>query len=393
MRARTLALSVVLVALASGIALAQGTGYIKVKCDDGVEVFLDGVSQGVAEGGKGLTLKKVAVGSHALKATRKGHKEIEEKVEVAAASFVSVEFALEAIPMGRLVVRTSPASCRLTCEPLGLAGVEKSTEEWTSEDIPEGTYAFSVESGEKRIDREVAVKGGALTRLSIDFVANQTVESQESLPTTAPRSETPVEEPPAGKVPDSTAEPPAPTLPPATAGGAEPDRMAAREDRGMLEDVIVTPKQSAKDKVCLGSRLGAFKSDLGSDAKEMLQGLALSGTDVPFLLYERAKFAGRDARILYCPNVHDVDEAPDDAAVAAHNPDASDFEGPSGITLVGDALRAAVKDGPHFPLLWDKVDNHEGYRFVLFADGHVEEVQNRQFQDVVVDYLVKFAKR
>ncbi len=165
--------------------------------------------------------------------------------------------------------------------------------------------------------------------------------------------------------------------------GEPGSREEAKKDKGFLETQVGSVNR-AKDVDCM-NHLRAFAMEVSTNSKEMLRGKTLNGTDVPFLLMESSTLV-KDPAYLYCANVHPQNSRPADDAVRLRDPSASDYEGPSNFPVNAAIFGQASR----FPVLWDKEPNHVGYRFVLFLDGQVREVANRDFKAQVLDVVDSF---
>lgn len=175
-------------------------------------------------------------------------------------------------------------------------------------------------------------------------------------------------------------------------GGDDPDegknanpqtREEGRAGKGYFERTVGST-QSALDLACM-ENLRAYRIELASDPKELTRTLKLHGQNVPFDLFARSKMVN-DPRFLYCPTVHGQSASPPEDLIAQKHPEATDYTGPSG-------LRIDYSEKSRFPLLWDREGNHVGYRHVLFLDGRVEQVDEKDFPATVDHWLDALAEK
>ncbi len=164
-------------------------GEIQIKTDEGVEVFIDGESKGTTRN-EPLVVQRVEPGKHRVKLVRLGYVPQEFEVQVDPGKTVQPKIepfkpdvktseSDEEPPYsikdktGWLIVKSLPASCAVSCEPLGLEKVKKSKERWSAFGIPPGKYPFQFSIGNKKVEQEVEFKAGGKVFLMVYLAQNR----------------------------------------------------------------------------------------------------------------------------------------------------------------------------------------------------------------------------
>jgi hypothetical protein len=178
MRVRSAIVVVVAVlgTLAWSAALAQ-TGFVQVRSEPGIQVFLDDVFAGVTNTDVGgLILMDVPAGQRRLRLVREGLVPQEATVGVVAGqvllyevgSFVprvqvtqeGAEGAAELrVATGTLVVQCLPIECVVDIPSLGIAGVRKTQDRLVARGVPEGSYTGRLSVGSSDLPLAFGVCG------------------------------------------------------------------------------------------------------------------------------------------------------------------------------------------------------------------------------------------
>lgn len=176
-----------LVVFGSACLGSDSFGYVEVRCEPGADVYLDGVLRGVTSSSLGgLILRNVSPGTHTLKVMKSGYTPQVESIDVAPGEVLvftvhSLRAAVQItqdgeqgtgdleVKPGSLLVQSLPVSCTIDVPGLGLIGSEKSKDRWQADNILAGSYTVSFTAVGVTLTGEVAVVGGLMTEVMVDF--------------------------------------------------------------------------------------------------------------------------------------------------------------------------------------------------------------------------------
>ena len=145
-------------------ALAGETGYIQIKCEPGVQIFLNHSLEGVTNTEQGgLIILDVDPGYHELEVVKSGFQPRVDIVTVVADQVVAFEVKplipkvkiiqegekqpIElTLKVGSLQIYSLPIECSLSIDGLGVNKQAKEKDQWRAEDVPVGTYSIVTES-------------------------------------------------------------------------------------------------------------------------------------------------------------------------------------------------------------------------------------------------------
>jgi len=169
----------------------QTTGYIQVKCEPGVSIFLDGNFVGDTEKELGgLIIKDVREGVHSLRAVKKNFQPRIGTIKVTAGK-VLVYTVKQFIPeikitekgeteqieikqkVGTLVIQSLPVECMISIEAIGFINKSKKSDEWIADPIPSGTYSADFEALGKILSHDFEIITGHTRHLLVDFLSGE----------------------------------------------------------------------------------------------------------------------------------------------------------------------------------------------------------------------------
>ena len=141
-----ISLLLLLISLTVLFALAQGVGYIQIKCEPGATVFLDNnfVGKTTLEL-EGLILQDVPTGTHEIKIIKEGYKPQSVKIDLKVNEIYLYEVSLKQ-KIGALLVETIPIDCIIE---IPLLNIDKEHDgnkikmTWEVYDIPVGSYRIN----------------------------------------------------------------------------------------------------------------------------------------------------------------------------------------------------------------------------------------------------------
>ena len=162
-------------------ALAQGVGYIQIKCEPGATVFLDNklVGNTTSELG-GLILQDVSAGSHEVKIVKEGYKSQSVKIDLKVNEIYLYEVSLKQ-KIGALLVETIPIDCIIEIPLLNIDKEHEGnkTEETWEVSIPIGNYRINFLALGKKVKYDLKIEEGTRKHLLVNILKN---EVQELLP-------------------------------------------------------------------------------------------------------------------------------------------------------------------------------------------------------------------
>jgi len=168
-------------------AQAAENGYIQVKSQSGVTVFLDGTMKGVtSDDVGGLIISEVPAGRHDIKAIREGYRPKTDTIVVESGKVAVFEIGTftpkinvtqsgksseTAIKkrIGSLKIQSLPIDCRISIPELGLKEL-KAKDEWVASGIPVGEYQATFSAIGKDLDYRLTIVENQQLHLMVDFV-------------------------------------------------------------------------------------------------------------------------------------------------------------------------------------------------------------------------------
>jgi len=180
---------------------AQGVGYIQIKCEPGVMVFLDDNLVGITSLEQvGLILQDVPAGSYVIKIVKEGFEPQSVKIDLKVNDIYVYEVK-EFIPqldvtqegeadtdtikqkVGSLLIETIPTDCIIEIPKLNINKEHygnKTKKTWEISNIPIGSYSVNFIALGKKIEYELKIEERVQKHLLVNILSN---EVKEILPT------------------------------------------------------------------------------------------------------------------------------------------------------------------------------------------------------------------
>ena len=176
-----------------GLLAQTANGYIQVKCEAGVKVFLDGTFKGIATSDVGgLIIQDVSEGIHEIRTVRDGFMPQSKSFMIDAGQvFVyNVEPFTPAIEIkesgaqglghisrstGIVIIQSLPVECRINIPGMGLSNSQKRRDRWIVDKVPEGEYSASFVSAVGRLNHKFTVRGNDTTRFMVNFMEKKVI--------------------------------------------------------------------------------------------------------------------------------------------------------------------------------------------------------------------------
>lgn len=141
-------------------------GVIRVECEPGLEVRLNGALRGTSTAAAGgLIIRGVPPGRHEVGVSRPGMEPQTREVVVRPGQTAYVSIRL---PTGSLLVRTVPRQADIRIERLGISG-EKTGDTWVQDRLPPGRHRMVVESAGLSLEYEVEIRAGERTEVMLNI--------------------------------------------------------------------------------------------------------------------------------------------------------------------------------------------------------------------------------
>lgn len=178
-------------------ASAAETGFIQVKCDSGIKIFLDGNLKGIASADVGgVIIQDVSVGDHIIKVKKSGFQPQVYSIKVKSyeVAFWQVKLFTPKIRItqdgsgnmaeleynvGELLIRSLPIECDLSISALDLNNLSKAKDRWGAEGVPVGTYSLTARTMGKSMHHKVVVRRNRTTELFINFISGEIKDLRE----------------------------------------------------------------------------------------------------------------------------------------------------------------------------------------------------------------------
>lgn len=173
--------------LSFGLSAAADTGYLRLSCPAGAEIFVDGVRAGVcAAANEGTSLSGLSAGQHILRIEQDGFLPRELPVvvgltpqqvvfgELVPAAAIGPQAGLDAAQgaaaVGTIELSSEPVDCTLR---IGKRWVDKKEPLATILDVPAGEHTLRFERFGVLLRAELTVSPGEATKLRADFTNNR----------------------------------------------------------------------------------------------------------------------------------------------------------------------------------------------------------------------------
>ena len=168
-----------LISLMCIFALAQGVGYIQIKCEPGATVFLDSKFMGNTslELG-GLILQDVPAGTHEVRIVKEGFKPQSVKIDLKVNEIYLYEVSLKQ-KIGALLVETIPIDCIIEIPLLNIDKEHegnKTEKAWEVSSIPIGSYKINFLALGKKVKYDLEIEEGTRKHLLVNILNNEVKE-------------------------------------------------------------------------------------------------------------------------------------------------------------------------------------------------------------------------
>ena len=187
----------------------KNIGYIRVACEPGIQVYLDGALAGTtSEKRGGIIISGISATRHVLRFEKKGYHVQEAAVDV---GFLKVlDYSVRPFTprpetdqngspakpvaekkVGSILIQSEPTACTINISALGVNEYEKYRDEVEFDHLPVGTYKATFSALGKSQDQTFAIKEGQCTRLQVNLIEGKAQESEsppqvsENMPTVA----------------------------------------------------------------------------------------------------------------------------------------------------------------------------------------------------------------
>jgi formylglycine-generating enzyme required for sulfatase activity len=170
---------------------AAETGFIQIKCDPGVQIFLDGNFKGITSSDVGgLIIQNVSTGRHEIKSLKSGYQVQIDFLSVAADQVVtysvkpfvpkiqisqkSAEHLTEMkLKVGKLLIQSLPIECKLDIAALGVKDQSKNKDRWEAKGVPVGKYKISARAMNRTMNHEVEIFENSTVEVFFNFVSEE----------------------------------------------------------------------------------------------------------------------------------------------------------------------------------------------------------------------------
>jgi hypothetical protein len=192
-----ISLLLLLINLTGLFALAQGVGYIQIKCEPGAIVFLDNNFVGNTSLEQvGLIFQDVPAGSHEIKIVKEGFEPQSVKIDLKI-NEIYVYKVKEFIPrldvkqegeadtdtikqrVGSLLIETIPIDCIIEIPELNINEEHygnKTKKTWEISNIPIGSHSVNFIAFGKKIEYELKIEEGIQKHLLVNILNNEVKE-------------------------------------------------------------------------------------------------------------------------------------------------------------------------------------------------------------------------
>jgi hypothetical protein len=179
------------VAVAAQVDVA---GFIQIKCEPGVNVFLDGAFQGTTKSDVGgLIIQDVEAGVHSVQLVKEGFDSQRKEFHINPAQVYVYEaypFKVrtikpideqeerepEKVGLGQLVIQSVPLECQINIPTLDVEWTNKLRDEWVMPSVPSGLHPVQVRAMGRTMEYDAPVKVHRETRLLFNFVDEDVID-------------------------------------------------------------------------------------------------------------------------------------------------------------------------------------------------------------------------
>jgi len=173
---------------------AESIGHIQIKCEPGVEIFLDGNNRGATRSDVGgLILQDVPSGKHTLKAVKEGYQPLEVIIDLAGEQVVMYEFknfipifetyeegeeieSKTALKTGKIIIQTLPVECSISIPSLNVESLPKTKDKRIFDKVPAGEHEVEFTGMGKKVKHTIRLGGGETVRLMVNFLKEEIKE-------------------------------------------------------------------------------------------------------------------------------------------------------------------------------------------------------------------------
>jgi hypothetical protein len=171
-----------------GEGLAQAQGHIQIRCEAGVQIFLNGEFKGRTRSEVGgLILENLSAGSYRVKAVKEGFEPQEESVvlhdgqvllHVVKPFVPKVTVSQEGVEtgttieakVGTLIIQSLPIECVLDIPSLDIKGFHKTKDRFIARNVPAGSHKITANSMGKTLQKDIEVSTAESLSVMINFL-------------------------------------------------------------------------------------------------------------------------------------------------------------------------------------------------------------------------------
>jgi hypothetical protein len=169
----------------------QSLGHIQIKCETGVNIFLDGnYCNQTREDLKGLIIQDIPAGKHRIKAAKDGCQSIEQEIDLSPGQVLMLEFTsfipkIETyeeggesekkvtIQTGKIVIQSLPLECSINIPSLDIFGLKKTKDKRVLDKVPVGTHQIEFIALGKTLNYTIQLKSADTIGLMVNFLKDE----------------------------------------------------------------------------------------------------------------------------------------------------------------------------------------------------------------------------
>ncbi|MBN1902016.1 hypothetical protein JW926_11900 [Candidatus Sumerlaeota bacterium] len=178
---------------------AQGSGHVQIKCEAGVNIFLDGnFNNQTREDLKGLIIQDIPTGKHVIKAVKEGFQPIEREFNLVSGQVLMIELtgfipkietyeegdearARITVQTGKIIIQSLPLECSINIPSLDIFGLKKSKDKRIIDKAPAGTYQMEFIALGKTLHYTLQLKGNETVNLMVNFLKDEVIQEGGSV--------------------------------------------------------------------------------------------------------------------------------------------------------------------------------------------------------------------
>lgn len=186
-----------LMLMIEGSFAAQNLGHVQIKCEPGVNIYLNGnYCNQTNEDVGGLIIQDLPTGKHGIKAVKDGCQPIEQDINLSAGQVLMLEFpsfiprigtyeegeeseTKIAIQTGKIVIQSLPLECSINIPSLDIFGLKKNKDKRVLDKVPTGTYLIEFIGMGKTLSHTIQLKGNDTVNLMVNFLKEEVKEERE----------------------------------------------------------------------------------------------------------------------------------------------------------------------------------------------------------------------